>query len=67
MRQRLQMDGYCEKMLVRPLSIWLTGLSGAGKSTLAAAIGDFLQAEGHRCVVLDGDLLQQGIEPRSRV
>lgn len=41
--------------------IWLTGLSGAGKSTLASALREHLSGSGIAAVVLDGDVLRQGI------
>jgi bifunctional enzyme CysN/CysC len=41
--------------------IWFTGLSGAGKSTLAQALASALQARGVRTVVLDGDVIRQGL------
>lgn len=44
-----------------PRVVWLTGLSGAGKSTLAQALAAALKAEGTPCLVLDGDVLRQGL------
>ena len=41
--------------------IWLTGLSAAGKSTLANALHDRLAALNVASVVLDGDLIRQGL------
>jgi adenylylsulfate kinase len=40
---------------------WLTGLSGAGKSTLARHIHQELQSNGVRAVILDGDVLREGL------
>lgn len=41
--------------------IWLTGLPGAGKSSLARALCAELSARGERCVVLDADVIRQGL------
>ena len=41
--------------------IWLTGLPGAGKSTLAAALERHLFDRGCRVLVLDGDVMRQGL------
>lgn len=38
--------------------IWITGFSGAGKTTIAQATRGRLLAEGHCCVLLDGDRLR---------
>ena len=43
------------------LVIWLTGLSGAGKTTLADAVEKLLFEHGHRSIILDGDVLRQGL------
>lgn len=40
---------------------WLTGLSGAGKSTLAGLVGERLSREGARSIVIDGDVLRDGL------
>ncbi len=45
----------------QPATVWLTGLSGAGKSTLAYALEARLIADGHPCVVLDGDNIRHGL------
>jgi adenylylsulfate kinase len=42
-------------------TLWLTGLSGAGKTTLAQALSQALNNSGHRCAVLDGDVLRRGL------
>lgn len=41
--------------------VWFTGLSGAGKSTLSQALASALQARGVRTVLLDGDVIRQGL------
>ena len=41
--------------------VWLTGLSGAGKTTLAQALAQRLRAAGEPCLVIDGDVLRQGL------
>ncbi|WEK32364.1 MAG: adenylyl-sulfate kinase [Candidatus Pseudomonas phytovorans] len=41
--------------------IWLTGLSGSGKSSLATALALRLEALGHPCYILDGDILRNGL------
>lgn len=40
---------------------WLTGLSGSGKSTLAVLLENALQEKGFRTMLLDGDVLRQGL------
>ena len=45
----------------RGLVVWLTGFSGSGKSTLAVALDKALIEAGHRCLILDGDNLRQGL------
>ncbi|MGV8893403.1 MAG: adenylyl-sulfate kinase [Burkholderiaceae bacterium] len=40
---------------------WFTGLPGAGKTTLANHLHQALMARGIASVVLDGDLLRQGL------
>lgn len=40
---------------------WLTGLSGSGKTTLSQAVARELTARGLGCVILDGDLLREGL------
>ena len=44
-----------------PSVFWFTGLSGAGKTTVATAALDRLKAEGHAVVLLDGDVLRNGL------
>jgi len=41
--------------------VWLTGLSGAGKSTLAEGLSAALRERGQPVLVLDGDVLRQGL------
>lgn len=45
----------------RPGTIWFTGLSGAGKSTLVNALSNWLHTLGVVHVVLDGDVIRQGL------
>lgn len=40
---------------------WFTGLSGAGKTTLANRFCEALRERGLTCLVLDGDVLRQGL------
>lgn len=46
---------------MRPGVIWLTGLSGAGKTTLARALVAQWLSQGRPAVVLDGDVMRQGL------
>ena len=41
--------------------IWLTGLSGAGKTTLAAGLEKQITALGSPVMLLDGDVLRDGL------
>ncbi|HVK55089.1 MAG TPA: adenylyl-sulfate kinase [Burkholderiales bacterium] len=41
--------------------VWFTGLSGAGKTTLSRAIEAKLYQRGKQAVVLDGDVIRQGL------
>ncbi|MBN1543497.1 adenylyl-sulfate kinase [candidate division KSB1 bacterium] len=41
--------------------LWLTGLSASGKTTLAHAVERALHERGHLSVVLDGDVIRQGL------
>lgn len=45
----------------RPMCIWLTGLSGSGKSTLSTQLEQALHARGLHTMVLDGDIVRQGL------
>ena len=42
-------------------TIWLTGLSGSGKTTIASSFDRHLKSIGIKSVVLDGDVLRNGI------
>ena len=42
-------------------TLWLTGLSGSGKSTLALATRDLLMGSGRAAVVVDEEMLGQGL------
>lgn len=44
-----------------PCVIWFTGLSGSGKSTLASELSRVLMQRGIRHIVLDGDIVRQGL------
>jgi adenylylsulfate kinase len=46
---------------LRPATVWMTGLSGAGKSTLAAALELALLQAGRPVLVLDGDIVREGL------
>ena len=41
--------------------IWLYGLSGAGKTTLAKLLVEYLKERNQKAILLDGDLLRDGI------
>ena len=41
--------------------IWLTGLSGAGKTTLATVLEKKIIAIGHSVILLDGDIIRNGL------
>ena len=43
------------------LVVWLTGLPGSGKSTVAQIVSVNLRRQGHKCIVLDGDVLRHGL------
>lgn len=44
-----------------PKVIWMTGLSGAGKTTLALALEKKIREQGFFAIVLDGDIIRDGI------
>lgn len=44
-----------------PCVIWFTGLSGSGKSTLAGELSQVLTRRDIRHMVLDGDIMRQGL------
>ena len=46
---------------MNPSVFWFTGLSGAGKTTVATTVLKQLQKEGKRIVLLDGDVLRDGL------
>lgn len=46
---------------MKSLTFWLTGLSGAGKSTFAQAFKHKLVEQLLPCVILDGDILREGV------
>jgi adenylyl-sulfate kinase len=50
-----------ERLGVRAVTVWCTGLSGSGKSTIAKAIEAKLFAEGRPVYRLDGDNLRFGL------
>lgn len=41
--------------------MWFTGLSGSGKTTVATALARLLESEGADHIVLDGDILREGL------
>jgi len=41
--------------------IWFLGLSGAGKTTLSEALALKLKSDGQQVIILDGDILRQGL------
>lgn len=44
-----------------PKVVWMTGLSGAGKTTLALALEKTTREKGFFAIVLDGDIMRDGI------
>lgn len=44
-----------------PKVVWMTGLSGAGKTTLALALEKSTREKGFFAIVLDGDVMRDGI------
>jgi bifunctional enzyme CysN/CysC len=58
---QVTLDDRAALLRQQPATLWLTGLSGAGKSTVAYALEARLIAEGHPCVVLDGDNIRHGL------
>lgn len=42
-------------------TVWLTGLSGSGKSTVAEALRELFEVEGRLHIILDGDVLREGL------
>lgn len=49
--------------LIKPFTLWLTGLSGAGKSTLAREVNRCLEKKGLSAVILDGDDIRKYLSP----
>jgi adenylylsulfate kinase-like enzyme len=50
--------------ILKPATIWLTGLSGAGKSTMAIEVKkriEELTEQTNKVFILDGDIVRQGI------
>ncbi len=47
--------------IVRPSTVWLTGLSGAGKTTIARELEAHLRSDGVATCVLDGDEVRRGL------
>ncbi|GAA3569468.1 adenylyl-sulfate kinase [Snuella lapsa] len=47
--------------MIKNKAIWLFGLSGAGKTTLARQISETYEKQNIRTIVLDGDILRNGI------
>jgi bifunctional enzyme CysN/CysC len=41
--------------------VWFTGLSGSGKSTIAQEVKDYLSFVNSKVVLLDGDILREGL------
>lgn len=56
-----EMDDPLKNQYRQPLVLWFTGLSGAGKTTLATATLQKLKAQGVPAILLDGDILRQGL------
>lgn len=50
-----------KKLNQRGKTIWMTGLSGSGKTTLTNQLEKKLFLENYTCVVLDGDVLREGM------
>ena len=44
-----------------PAVLWFTGLSGSGKTTLSNAVAPLLRQRGCQTVILDGDILREGL------
>jgi bifunctional enzyme CysN/CysC len=53
--RHLRARGALRPLLVRPATVWLTGLSGSGKSTIARALVTALEERGAAVRMLDGD------------
>ena len=49
----------------RPVTVLFTGLSGSGKSTIARGVERVLFDGGRTAIVLDGEQMRRGLEPRS--
>ena len=59
--QRIQKRDRVQHMAQRPLVVWFTGLSGSGKSTLAGMLEENLFKRGYKTILLDGDVMRQGL------
>ena len=44
--------------------LWLTGLSGSGKTTIAEYLGDKLELNGRKVLILDGDSIRSTISKK---
>lgn len=43
------------------LTIWFTGLSGSGKTTIGKGCKSFIEEQGHKVELLDGDEYREGL------
>jgi len=49
------------QVVLRPVTLWMTGLSGSGKSTLARALKKQLATTASVPFILDGDVIRSGL------
>jgi len=47
--------------LEKAFVVWMTGLSGAGKTTLCQSVAKRLHADCHKVIILDGDVIREGL------